>query len=651
MINYANQRSRSIYDKDKLKVLGTQASMFRAVSENIIGGMFRSTPDSGLIYANKDFLRIFGFDSMEEALTFDPVSVYAYPDERKQMLKNLQRQGVIEQQRILFKRKDGNVFWGSLTVTLTLEGGSTYIDGTIVDITQAIEEEQMMIERDEQLLEAQRLARLGSWQINHSTREVQWSDEMFSIFDRDQDIGAPGIQEFLGRFEDLQPNEALSNVYDMARQSSGPHSYETWITTEEGLRKYIRSIFYFDTGPDGLSKSWGTVQDVTDQKLMEDRLIETKEFYERILDRAPIEMAILDVDFRYIFVNKQAIKDDAVRRWIIGKTDHQYCEFRGLEQAFADRRRSRYAEAAESGRAIFWEEEMTDRAGVKNYIMRSTVPLLREDRSIANYVAFGFNVSRMREAQIVLQHRNEELQKLNAELDRFVYSISHDLRAPIASVLGLINIGEDAETAEEVKEIFNMQRDALERLDSYIREVIDYSRNQRLGVTPESVSIFELCESIVSGLRFLPSLERIDLQLDVPQGLTVMTDSLRLKVALNNLVSNAIRYSDIDKPDPFVRIHAHGHHNGVVIEVEDNGIGIRKEYLEKVWDMFFRGTSKSGGSGLGLYILKEMIQKVGGTVELESEQGVGSTFTMTIPNYEEKTKTNGRSKDSSLLQG
>lgn len=632
LINYSYFHFRRIVPKGRLDKLDEEASMFRAVSDNIIGGMFRSTPRDGLVYANRDFLRLFAFETMDVAMEKKPDGVYAYPEERERMLLMLRNHGHIEQQRIYYKRADGTFFWGSLTARLTFENGKTHIDGTIVDISDAVEKENELLERDKQLEEAQSLARLGSWQIDLRSYSVEWSNEMYSIFGYGKHEAVPGLRDFLAILEVEQLDEALSGLIEMAADSMGPHTYSSWITTRKGEAKYVRSIFHFESDQEGVSKLNGTVQDITEQRLMQDRLIETKEFYERILDSAPIEIVILDSEMRFTFFNDKAVSDLAMKKWLLGKTDADYCDFRKIDPELANNRMRHYQAAMNKRSLVTWEEQMMNRNGEIEHVARNVFPLISENSSPTHLISFGFSVTKMRKAQAVLEHRNDELQKLNEELDRFVYSVSHDLRAPIASVLGLINIGVDVKTNIEAQEVFAMQRDALERLDSYIKDVIDHSRNKRLEVVAETVIIRSVFEEVIDGLRFLPSLEKVRIGMDIPSDLVLINDPVRFKVALNNLLSNAIRYSDLKKDAPFVRIHAEAYDGGVSIKVEDNGIGIRKEYQEKVWDMFFRGTAKSGGSGLGLYILKETIDKMGGSISLESEEKVGSTFSMKVPN-------------------
>lgn len=179
-----------------------------------------------------------------------------------------------------------------------------------------------------------------------------------------------------------------------------------------------------------------------------------------------------------------------------------------------------------------------------------------------------------------------------------------------------------------------MQREALDRLDVYIRDVIDYSRNKRLMPVAESLSLEKLVHASLTNLAYLPTISQIEFFHEYEEGDFVLSDQMRVQIIINNLLSNAIKYLDTKKEHPYIRIATKRKKEGLIIIVQDNGIGIKEQYLERVWEMFYRGTSESSGSGLGLYILKESLQTLKGSVELETKDTIGTKFTVYIPDIE-----------------
>jgi signal transduction histidine kinase len=230
-----------------------------------------------------------------------------------------------------------------------------------------------------------------------------------------------------------------------------------------------------------------------------------------------------------------------------------------------------------------------------------------------------------------LSERNDQLKKTNTELDRFVYSTSHDLRAPLTSLMGLINITNNTKDQEELKKYLGMMRDRVHSLDKFIKDITDYSRNNRLEIANEKVKLVALALEVWESLKFAPDAERISFNIDIPDEITVDSDKNRLKVIMSNLISNAIRYHDNRKETQYIRLHAEVKNKFFYLMIEDNGQGIASEYHSRIFDMFYRANEQSKGSGLGLYIVKEALMKLSGSIHLESSPGIGSTFIVMLP--------------------
>jgi signal transduction histidine kinase len=230
-----------------------------------------------------------------------------------------------------------------------------------------------------------------------------------------------------------------------------------------------------------------------------------------------------------------------------------------------------------------------------------------------------------------LVENNNLLSKTNTELDRFVYSTSHDLRAPLTSVMGLINITERSQNPEDVTKYLAMMRDRVHSLDRFIKDITDYSRNNRLEIKKEKVNVVSLAQDVWENLKFTPEAENIKFEIDIPDDLTIESDRNRLQVIIANLMSNAVRYHDSRKREQYIRLRYQVSGRVFCIKVEDNGQGIDREYHTKIFDMFYRANEKSKGSGLGLYIVKEALMKLSGSIQLDSTPGLGTTITIKLP--------------------
>lgn len=252
--------------------------------------------------------------------------------------------------------------------------------------------------------------------------------------------------------------------------------------------------------------------------------------------------------------------------------------------------------------------------------------------NVIQFIAIQSDVSERKANQQALLDRNEELIKINAELDRFVYSASHDLRAPISSLLGLIEVARLEKNPDTIDQLLEMQKKSLLRMDRFIKDIVDHSRNMRLSVESTSVDFERLVHSTFEQLQFMENVPRLRKIISIKQTSEFLTSSTRVEIVLNNLISNAIKYADLRKQDPFLEISVAADKTRAVIRVKDNGEGIPEEAQPRIFDMFYRASGRGTGSGLGLYIVKEAIQKLEGTIQVHSEYGKGTEFIVEIPN-------------------
>jgi signal transduction histidine kinase len=224
-----------------------------------------------------------------------------------------------------------------------------------------------------------------------------------------------------------------------------------------------------------------------------------------------------------------------------------------------------------------------------------------------------------------------ELQKTNKELDHFVYSVSHDLRAPVATILGLINIAEMENPNAAMTSYLKTIRDHVNRLDGFIKDILDYSLNARTEITKEKIDFYSLVEDVKERIGLFTKTERLYVELEIKNVAEFYSDRLRLEIILNNLLSNSIKYQDYSKDLCLVKIQISFSENHVEIIYSDNGIGIEATHLGKIFNMFYRASHNSKGSGLGLYIVKEAVSKLGGTISAQSNYGESTTFKLVLP--------------------
>ncbi|HEY9001657.1 MAG TPA: HAMP domain-containing sensor histidine kinase [Mucilaginibacter sp.] len=239
-------------------------------------------------------------------------------------------------------------------------------------------------------------------------------------------------------------------------------------------------------------------------------------------------------------------------------------------------------------------------------------------------------IRNLSKSQKKIIEQNERLQLINAGLDKFVFNVTHDLRSPLASIMGLINLMDDETDPEQIREYIIMIKESLERQDRFINEMLTFIKSKHTGVNKTECSLSSIVDNVIAQNSHHNGGKRVHFykELELTQ---IQSDALKLQVILNNLVSNSIKYSDAKKPEQWVKVKSYRHDKEVVIEVEDNGLGIRPKDQDRIFDKFYMSGDNKKSSGIGLYLVKDAVTQLDGKIEVRSELGVCSKFRVIIP--------------------
>lgn len=229
-----------------------------------------------------------------------------------------------------------------------------------------------------------------------------------------------------------------------------------------------------------------------------------------------------------------------------------------------------------------------------------------------------------------LKRTINDLNKTVYELDRFVYSASHDLSAPLKSIRGLVELIKLEDDHSKILEYTDYIKTTVMKLEEVIKSMIDYARNTHTLVKVDNVNLKALIEEVTLELAFWKEGATINFIININESEEVLTDKARLKVVLHNLINNSIKYRDPNKNVNSIKFECLIEANFWELTITDNGIGIRPQYLDKVFNMYFRATETSNGSGLGLFIVKETLRKINGTIIVESEFGDYTKFILRV---------------------
>lgn len=231
-----------------------------------------------------------------------------------------------------------------------------------------------------------------------------------------------------------------------------------------------------------------------------------------------------------------------------------------------------------------------------------------------------------------LQHQNEELAKVNSQMEKFLYSTSHDLRSPLTSILGLVNLMRVDTKDKTILDYVNKVEISATKLDKIIRDIMTFSRATYQRMRSERIDFEPFIWKVLNNYRDDPASRKISIKVNVEGEGQYYNDPERIEIILDNLIRNAIHFYDPNKSKPFLRIQAVLTDQLVKLEFADNGIGIGQHHMENIFTMFYKASHLSKGAGLGLYIVKETLSQVQGSITVESEIGFGSVFRVSIPN-------------------
>jgi hypothetical protein len=284
------------------------------------------------------------------------------------------------------------------------------------------------------------------------------------------------------------------------------------------------------------------------------------------------------------------------------------------------------------GESVHAEQINQRKNGEEFWVEMNIQPIYDSQGRVEEYISIQSDITERKQREQATEAQNEALRKMNQELDNFVYRVSHDLRAPIASVLGLIEVIEQQSDDDLTIQMLGLQRQSLNKMDNFIKDILDYSRNSRMEAVPEPIDLRGLCQGIFDQLCHLDEGNPLQLILELPEHLAFCSDAKRLTMIFNNLISNAFRFKQWYADRPWLRIAASGNGQEVCITVSDNGQGIPEAHIGRIFEMFYRASDKRPGSGLGLYIVKEAVQKLGGGIAVTSVLDQGTEFVLRIPN-------------------
>jgi PAS domain S-box-containing protein len=277
------------------------------------------------------------------------------------------------------------------------------------------------------------------------------------------------------------------------------------------------------------------------------------------------------------------------------------------------------------------QEVLVEHAHYEPVWLLANAQMHQNDQGERYFLVCLVDITAQKALEESLKEQTEELGRENHRLEMFTYRATHDLKAPLASVLGLIDILRMEQEAEQREAYLQMMEKSIHRLNDLIRDIVDYAKNVSEAVRREKIDFQELVADVLASLEHMEHAEAIEKTITIHQTHEFYSDEHRLNRVLENLISNAYKYSSTHRRDGFVQVEVKVTPHKAHIQVRDNGQGIDPAHHDKIFTMFYRASEQGDGSGLGLYLVKDTVEQMGGTITVSSAVGQGTCFTLDIP--------------------
>jgi PAS domain S-box-containing protein len=339
----------------------------------------------------------------------------------------------------------------------------------------------------------------------------------------------------------------------------------------------------------------------------------TEENFKKIIEFAPIGIVIIDRNLKWLLVNQRFCD-------IVGYDRDELASKTFLDITYKEdvpNNVNLYEKMLEGQYNEYMYEKRYERKDGRIIWAKLTVSAVRIEGEYSHMIALVQDIDESK-------HYQQDLESKNKELDTLFYKVSHDLKAPVTTLQGLCNLLRIEETSLAKKSTFHHLEMAVQQLRIQNESLLQLTKVYDYQPSPGTLLLEKMIDSILQTFEEPTLIEKKDLDA------LLKVDHFLLSIALRNILQNAITYCNPERPLK-ITVRFEARPGQYCIAIRDNGQGISSEFIDQIFNMFYKASSQSKGSGLGLYVARKAVEKMNGTIQVESETGIGSSFLILLP--------------------
>jgi two-component system, sensor histidine kinase and response regulator len=633
----------TLYDISERKLYEDSETRYKSLIENIPGIAYRCRFDKDwtMLFMSQEVDTITGYSSddiiVNNVITYGDLilpedSTYVEESVAKAIEKN-----ELWEIEYRIKNKDGSIkhIYEKGRAVFDHNGDVEYLDGFLLDVTKRKELEAITKKSVAMLHRAESMAKIGHWCVDLKTNKLNWSDEIFQIFEIDKEQFDPSYEGFLAAIHP-DDRDMVNIAYENSLKTKEEYKIIHRLLMKDGRIKYVEEQCENDFDEEGKPlRSLGTIQDITERKEAEKILSEQNAFVSELIENANSIIYVKDLDGHYLLVNRHYEKSTGItREELMGKTDADV-----FPSEIAKSFRENDLKVITSGEVVEYEEILDTSEGIRYFL---SVKFLLKDET--NGVAFGicgisYDITDRKNAELQLLEAKEAAEASARAKSEFLAAMSHEIRTPMNGVLGMLGLLDKTQLDPSQKREVAIATSSATSLLGLINDILDFSKIEAGKMDLERLEFdlkHELVDFVASitvkaeekGLKLILNTDEITYP-------NIISDPGRLRQILTNLVGNAVKFTHKGQITIIASLHKNNEtHGDLHIDVVDTGIGIPPEKIETLFESFSQVDSSTtreyGGTGLGLSIVKKLCELMDGNISAASTPGAGSTFSVDL---------------------